>query len=125
MLIMVGGFLRRREYTFVGHIAEQVIQNLRLDKVIIGIRGIHPIYGLTSDYPQELMTDRGFLRSGENVIVVADHTKFGFVASGKTAPITAVKTIITTKKAPCDIVEEIREKVLKYSSLEKISKNRF
>ncbi len=110
VLIMIGGFLRRNEYTFVGHIAEKAIQDLHLNKVIIGIRGIHPDHGLTSDYPQELMTDRAFLNSSENVIVIADHTKFGFVATSKTAPITAARTIVTSRKAPYDMVEKIKEK---------------
>ena len=106
---MVGGFLRRNELSLVGHFAETVIRELHLDKAIMGIRGIHIEYGLTSDYPREMMNDRTFMNAIDNVIIVADHTKFGFVATSLTAPITAAKSIVTTTKAPPDIVNAIRE----------------
>ena len=107
-IIMVGGFLRRNELSLVGHFAEAVVRQLHLDKAIMGIRGIHLEYGLTSDYPREMMNDRSFMNAIENVILVADHTKFGFVATSLTAPITAAKTIITTAKAPADMLDAIR-----------------
>lgn len=75
----------------------------------MGIRGIHTEYGLTSDYPQEMMTDRSFMHISDNVILVADSTKFGYVATSRTADITVAKTIVTTTKAPADIVERIRQ----------------
>jgi DeoR/GlpR family transcriptional regulator of sugar metabolism len=107
-IIMVGGFLRRNELSLVGHFAETVVRQLHLDKAIMGIRGIHLEYGLTSDYPREMMNDRSFMNAIENVILVADHTKFGFVATSLTAPITAAKTIITSNKAPTDMLDAIR-----------------
>ncbi len=47
----------------IGHFAERVIEELRVEKVIVGMRGVHPRYGLTSEDPQELMTDRKILVS--------------------------------------------------------------
>jgi DeoR family transcriptional regulator of aga operon len=109
-LIMLGGNLKRREYTFVGEFAEKTLSNIYYDLVITGINGIHPDHGLTSNYPAELMSDKIFLSISERTIVVADHTKFGRVATYKTAELTSVKTIITDKKAPKDMVETIRKK---------------
>jgi DeoR/GlpR family transcriptional regulator of sugar metabolism len=109
-LIMVGGCLRHKEFTFVGQFAEMTLKGLHFNRVIVGMSGVHPEYGFTSDYPQELMTDRVFYNVSENVIVAADHTKIGHIATYKTADITSVKSIITTKKAPNDIVEEIKGK---------------
>lgn len=107
-IIMVGGFLRHKELSLVGHFAETVVSQFHLDKTILGIRGIHLEYGFTSDYPREMMNDRSFLRSTENVIIIADHTKFGHIATSVTAPITVAKTIVTTSKAPSDMVKAIR-----------------
>lgn len=106
-VIVVGGFLRRSELSLVGHLAETTLKDLHVDKVIMGIRGIDPEYGLTSENPQELMTDRAMLNLSKNVIIVADHTKFGFIAASRTAPVTAVRTIVTTTLAPAEIVERI------------------
>lgn len=109
-LIMLGGNLKRREFTFVGEFAEKTLSNIHFDLVITGMSGVHPEYGLTSNYPADLMTDRTFLSISERTIVVADYTKFGRVATYKTAEITSVKTIITDKKAPKSVVDAIRKK---------------
>lgn len=97
-LIVVGGFLRRSEFSLIGHFAQTIFQDLHVNRVIIGMRGIHPEHGLTNDHPQELLTDRTILKTSDTVLVVADHTKFGFVASSLTAPVTAATTIVTTKE---------------------------
>jgi DeoR/GlpR family transcriptional regulator of sugar metabolism len=107
-VIVAGGFLRRSELSLVGHFVETMLKDLRVDKVILGVRGIHPEFGLSSDNPQELKTDRAMMSISDHVMVVADHTKFGFIAPSLTAPVTAAKTIVTTRKAPVDIVKSIR-----------------
>ena len=109
-IIMTGGKMRRDELSLVGYYSKEVVQQLNIGKAIMGTRGIHPKYGLTSDFPRELMNDRSFLRTIKNIIIVADHTKFGFVAKNHTAPITAIKSIVTTPNAPKEIVDAIREK---------------
>jgi DeoR/GlpR family transcriptional regulator of sugar metabolism len=107
-VIAVGGFLRRNELSMIGHFAEAVIQELHVDRVFMGMRGIDPRYGLTSDHPQELITDRRIMSISEEIIVLGDSSKFGYVATSLTAPITAATTIITTQQTRTDIVEAIR-----------------
>ena len=107
-LITVGGFLRRSELSLIGVFAEAVLRDIRVSKAIIGMRGIHPVYGFTCEHPQELLTDRRILKISDNVIVVADHTKIGQVATNKVAPITSAKTIVTSKRADADMVDEIK-----------------
>ena len=107
-IIAIGGFLRREEQSMIGHFAERVIEDLRVDKVIVGMRGVHPHFGLTNEDPQELMTDRKILGISETVIVVADHTKIGHVSTSRTAPITAATTIITSLNAQEELVQGIR-----------------
>lgn len=103
-VVAVGGFLRRSELSLIGHFAEAAMQDMRVDKVIMGIRGIHPEHGLTSDHMQELMTDRSILGTSEHVMIVADHTKFGYVAASRTAPVTAAHLIVTDTEAPVEMV---------------------
>ncbi len=108
-VIIVGGFLRRNEYSMVGHFAENMLKDLRLDKVITGTGGIHPEYGLTNDYPQEMMMDRAYLSISDNIIVVADHTKIGRVTTSRTADLSEVQTIVTSRLASIEIVNSIRQ----------------
>jgi DeoR family transcriptional regulator of aga operon len=109
-VIVVGGFLRRNEFSMVGHFAENMVRDLRLDKVIVGVGGIHPEHGITNDYPQEMMMDRSYLSVSDNIIIVADHTKIGRVTTSRTADVSAARTLVTSRLAPPDIVECIRQR---------------
>jgi DeoR family transcriptional regulator of aga operon/DeoR family fructose operon transcriptional repressor len=79
----------------IGHITEQAINELRADIVILGIRAIDPEKGLTNDYLPETVTDRAIVKIAQKVILVADHTKFGKVATAFVASLSVVNTIIT------------------------------
>jgi len=112
-VIGIGGFLRRNEYSFYGHFADATIQDLIVDKVIMGMRGIHPDHGLTSDFPGEMHTDRLILNTSKNVIIAADKTKIGYIATSVLAPLSVVKTIVTTKGANKGIIKQIETKGIK------------
>ena len=94
-LISLGGQLRRSELSMIGHITEQALTELRADKVIIGVHAVDAKHGLTNQYLPETMTDRAILKIGRKVIVVADHTKCGRIATAVLAPVNAVDLIVT------------------------------
>lgn len=104
---VVGGVLRRSELSLIGHLAEQALKEVRASKVIIGIRAIHPEQGLWNDFLPETMTDRAILASGGQVIVVADGSKCGRVATSFVGPISAVHTLVTDGDAPDAFVEAL------------------
>ncbi|MFZ3069843.1 MAG: DeoR/GlpR family DNA-binding transcription regulator [Anaerolineaceae bacterium] len=112
-VIAIGGFLRRNEYSFYGHFSETILKDLRVDKVIMGMRGIHPLYGLTSDFPQELQTDRLIMNTSKSVIIAADRTKIGYVATSIVAPLTAAERIVTSKGANPEILKQIQAQDVK------------
>ncbi len=80
-VVSLGGMLRNTELSFIGHITEQALSEVRADKVFMGARGVSLEHGLTNDYLQETMTDRAILRIGREVVIVADHTKINRVAT--------------------------------------------
>lgn len=108
-VIVVGGMLRRSELSLIGSFTETCLRGIMVDKVIIGMRGIDPVKGLTSDHMEELITDQAILTLSKNVIVAADHTKLGHVAAIRTAPITVAKKIITSIGGPKDVIQAIRQ----------------
>lgn len=107
-VLMVGGFLRRAEYSLIGNFATDMISNLHVDKVFIGMRGIHPKFGLTSNHPEEIMTDKMILGMTSEVYVLADQSKIGQVAASCTDHIKTSHTIITSDKAAQEIVDAIK-----------------
>ena len=86
-VVALGGVLRASELSFIGHITEQALAEVRADRVIIGVHAISLENGLTNDYLPETMTDRAILKCGREVIVVADHTKVNAVATAFLAPL--------------------------------------
>lgn len=109
-LIVIGGMFRRSELSMIGHIAEQAIRELRADRVVMGMRGIDIASGFTHEYLPEIMTDRAILGIAPQVVIVADHTKFGRVCPVAVAPITAAHVIVTDSEVPPDIVTELRQR---------------
>jgi len=97
-VICLGGMLRDSELSFIGHITEQALTEVRADKVFIGTRAISLEYGLTHEYLPETMTDRAILRAGKEIIVLADHTKFDRAATVLLAPLDRIHTIVTDEK---------------------------
>jgi DeoR family transcriptional regulator, aga operon transcriptional repressor len=109
-VIALGGFLRESELSFIGHITEQALAEIRVDKVIIGVHAIHQEHGLTNDYLPETMTDRAILRAGNEVIVVADHTKINAISTAFLAPISSIQKLVTDKDAPSEFIEALRDR---------------
>ncbi len=106
-LVGIGGVLRQSEMSMIGHIAEQALAEVHATKVIMGIRALDIERGLTNDYLPETMTDRAILDIGREVIIVADHTKCGRVATAFVAPLEVMHKLVTDDKAPPSLVNAL------------------
>jgi DeoR family transcriptional regulator of aga operon len=109
-LIALGGMLRDSELSFIGHITEQALAELRPDKVIIGTRGISLDQGLTNDYLPETLTDRAILDAGRQTIIVADHTKCGVIATAYLASLSAMNILVTDDQTEPAFIKSMRDK---------------
>jgi len=109
-LIVIGGMLRQSELSMVGHVAEQAVREFRADKVFIGMYAVDVDCGFTNDFPPEILTDRAIMNISHQVIVVADHSKFGRVSSMLVAPVTAADVIITDQDTPQNMIDQINER---------------
>jgi DeoR/GlpR family transcriptional regulator of sugar metabolism len=112
-VVVVGGMMRREELSLIGHIAEQSLQEVTFDKVIIGIPAIDLKAGLTNDFLPEVMTDRTILNQAREVILVADHTKCGKVGSAFVAPLNRVNTFITDIHTSPEFLEGVQAQGVK------------
>jgi DeoR/GlpR family transcriptional regulator of sugar metabolism len=108
-LIGLGGTLRRSEMSLIGHLTEQALNDVRADKVILGIRGVDLEHGLTNADLQETMIDRAVLKMAREIIVVADSTKLGRASLARVAPLSAIHALITDTGASPEFVKALRE----------------
>ena len=107
-VISLGGMLRESELSFIGHITEQALAEVRVDKVIMGTRGVSLEHGLTNDYLQETLTDRAILKIGREVIIVADHTKVNRVSTVLLAPLDTMNTLVTDSKVDKKFIQALK-----------------
>lgn len=109
-IVVTGGMMRASELSLVGHIAEQSLREVRVDKAIMGMRAISLEAGMTNDYLPEVMTDRAIIEMAPELIVVADHTKFGKVASAYVAPVERITTLVTDSDTDRGTVARLEER---------------
>ncbi len=109
-VVVTGGMMRASELSLVGHITEQALREVRVDKVIIGMRAISVEAGLTNDYLPEVMTDRTIIEMAPELIVVANHAKLGNVASAYVAPVERITTLVTDAAADPQKLALFRER---------------
>jgi len=106
-VLLTGGELRRESLTLVGESAILTVSKAYANKAVIGVDGFSIRYGLTNPTQAESWVNRLMVRRthGE-VILVADSSKFGRVANFRTAPISAVNTIVTDSAMdPANVAE--------------------
>ena len=99
-LLATGGLLRRGHDTFSGPTAEQSLRDLRADKLFLTATGITPDFGLSHGNLAEVATKQAMIRAAREVILLADHTKFGQEAVAQVAPLSAVSRLITDNALP-------------------------
>lgn len=108
-IVITGGMMRSSELSLVGHITDQALREVRVDKIFIGIPAISLESGLTNDYLPEVMTDRTIIEMAPELILLADHTKFGKVGSAYVAPITSITTLVTDSQTNPAILKELED----------------
>jgi DeoR/GlpR family transcriptional regulator of sugar metabolism len=101
--------LRDSELSFIGHITEQALVEVRADKVFMGTRGVSLEHGLTNDYLQETLTDRAILNSGREIVIVADYTKINRVATVLLAPLSSMHIFVTDSEADKKFIQALKK----------------
>jgi DeoR family fructose operon transcriptional repressor len=109
ILFCSGGLYFRPSTGFVGKEAEDFISKVHAAKCFIGTSGISPEYGLTGPYHSHVDLERKIIAASDQVIVVADHTKFGKVAIDKVTDLQNVDYIITDSKVDPVKLDNVRK----------------
>lgn len=109
-MVFVGGSVNPGEMGTFGSMAEEMLRRVNIDRLFMTCRGLDPRAGLSNDSSAEstLSAERALVRSSREVIVLADHTKFGRVFPLQSVPVADLNTVITDSLAPGELVEELR-----------------
>lgn len=107
-VIVLGGWLRHSEFSLLGHLTQHAIKDLYAQKIFHGTYGLEMDYGLTGMYMQEVETDRLLINAAEQLIVVADKSKFNHTGQVRIVPMAQIHTLVTDTDAPEPYVTALR-----------------
>ncbi|GJF34609.1 GntR family transcriptional regulator [Kitasatospora sp. NE20-6] len=98
-VVVLGGLLRHREKSLLGHLTEQALAEFRIDQVFTGAFGIDLETGLTGANVREARTDRALLEAGGSLVLLADADKLGRRGPIRLAPVGRISTLVTDADA--------------------------
>ena len=109
-LIVLGGVVRPRMHSMLGHLAELASNELRADTLFMGIGAISVDQGLMNDSVPEILVDRALRRMARQVVVLADATKFEQAAPGFVFALDEVNVLVTDDGVRPDTLAAVRKR---------------
>ena len=107
-VVLPGGEIRKGELSLSGSLTKDNVSRFNFDKAFIGVAGITKD-GITDFIVDEANIRADIIKNARQVIVLADHTKFGLNVRCKVCPIKDIDVIITDEQTPKHILKELKE----------------
>lgn len=107
--IIVGGLIRPGFYTIGGSQAIEMLDQFVVDKVFMSADAIDFDKGITNFSMFEVGVKKKITEIADELILIADHTKFGQKSFYKVTDIKKFSTIITTSELPTEYTKQIKE----------------
>ncbi len=102
-VVLIGG-TRTPSDALVGPLATNALASLHIDTVFMGVHGMDAEFGYTTPNLAEAEVNEAFVRSTQNLVVVADHTKWGTRGLAQIAPLSDAAAVVTDSALPPDAV---------------------
>ena len=94
-VVVPGGTLRTNSLSLVGILAEKGFRNYFCDKLFLGVDGFDIDHGISTPNLEEAHLNQIMIEISNEVIVVADSSKFKRRGFAFIAPITKINTVVT------------------------------
>jgi DeoR/GlpR family transcriptional regulator of sugar metabolism len=92
---VVGGTLRPNALVTVGATAVDALRLIRADIVFLGVCGLHPEIGVTTEDLEERHVKAAMIEGAAEVVALADHDKLGTAMPVVVAPLRSVTQLVT------------------------------
>ncbi len=93
-VVLTGGD-RTPSDALIGPVALATLRTMHLDMVCMGVHGMASVAGLTTPNLQEAETNRAFVDSTPQLVVLADHTKWNVIGLSTIAPLGRAAAVIS------------------------------
>jgi DeoR/GlpR family transcriptional regulator of sugar metabolism len=108
-VVLTGG-IRTPSDALVGPVAVEALRTLHLDVVFLGVHGMDE-RGFTTPNLMESETDRALVEAGRQLVVVADHSKWGVVGLSTIVPLSDADVLVTDDGLTTHAREMLEEQV--------------
>jgi DeoR/GlpR family transcriptional regulator of sugar metabolism len=109
-VVLTGG-VRTISDALVGPVTLTSLAALNLDMIFLGVHGMDVRRGFTTPNLMEAETNRAFVQAARQLVVVADHTKWGVVGISTFATLSQADTLITDDGIGPEGMGELRDHV--------------
>jgi DeoR/GlpR family transcriptional regulator of sugar metabolism len=92
---VIGGTLRPNALVTVGATAIEALRVIRADIVFLGVCGLHPQIGVTTEDLEERHVKAAMIEGAAEVVALADHDKLGTAMPVVVAPLRAITQLVT------------------------------
>ncbi len=108
-VVALGGELNHQQKYFHGPLAEYGLRQMRIDKVFLGIHGVHAQHGLSEITFTDIPLKRLFMRISRETIVLADSSKIGLASFFRLCPVSEVDVVVTDARADPDELARLQQ----------------
>jgi DeoR/GlpR family transcriptional regulator of sugar metabolism len=98
-ITVVGGVLRPNALATVGATAIEALRMVRPDVVFLGVCGLHPEIGVTTEDLEERHVKAAMIEGAAEVVALADHDKLGTAMPVVVTPLASVTHLVTDTDA--------------------------
>ncbi|MGX9055054.1 hypothetical protein [Mesorhizobium sp. 14Argb] len=103
-VVMLGGDFNADFRTVSGFAALRTLREQEIDTAFIGVNAVHPTQGVFDHEEAGQALAATLSEQARQIVVLADHKKFGLSARYRVLPHSAISAIITDQQPPDDML---------------------
>ena len=108
-VVSTGGELDRTHMTLVGPIVEATLRDMYVPIAFISTNALSPTLGIMHPHSDETRRKQLIIQAAEEVVVLADHSKFGKTALNKVTTLENITRIVTDRELDAQTYDQIRD----------------
>ena len=109
LTVVLTGGTRTPSDALVGPLATGALAALQLDQLFLGVHGMAQDHGFSTPNMAEAELNRAFLSSSQEVIVLADHSKWDIRGMAKIAPLERADLVISDQDLPRPAIDALSD----------------
>jgi DeoR family transcriptional regulator of aga operon len=99
-VVVLGGVLRRKNMAFYGANTLSALEQMRIDKLFLGVDGLDIECGITTHHEPEAILNRKMVQAARQVIAVTDQSKFSRVCLHQIIDLSELDDLVTDGPLP-------------------------